>query len=134
MSSEHSPTWSNDLPLILLQYIHYKTDLPNMKEFTLCMWTKFHNHSNDHPLFSYAGEWALKLISFSFHHVSYCEMYRMWKRKSATFIIQSFMISSNSVKNTITSWSYLYRRYKRIKIIKDCNFWLHLNLIFYIAL
>lgn len=29
-----------------------------MKEFTLCMWTKFHNHSNDHPLFSYAGECA----------------------------------------------------------------------------
>ncbi|XP_070157495.1 uncharacterized protein B6 isoform X2 [Polyergus mexicanus] len=25
-----------------------------MKEFTLCMWTKFYNHSNDHPLFSYA--------------------------------------------------------------------------------
>ncbi|XP_011258855.2 uncharacterized protein LOC105252901 [Camponotus floridanus] len=39
---------------LYFEYIHYKTDLPNMKEFTLCMWTKFHNHSNDHPLFSYA--------------------------------------------------------------------------------
>ncbi|XP_028049789.1 uncharacterized protein LOC105831683 [Monomorium pharaonis] len=39
---------------LYFEYIHYKVDLPNMKEFTLCMWTKFHNHSNDHPLFSYA--------------------------------------------------------------------------------
>lgn len=36
------------------EYIHYKTDLPDLKEFTLCAWTKFHNHTNDHPLFSYA--------------------------------------------------------------------------------
>lgn len=27
-----------------------------MKEFTLCMWSRFYNHTNDHPLFSYAGE------------------------------------------------------------------------------
>ncbi|EFN89054.1 Neuronal pentraxin-2 [Harpegnathos saltator] len=39
---------------LYFEYIHYKTDLPDMKEFTLCMWTKFYNHSNDHPLFSYA--------------------------------------------------------------------------------
>ncbi|XP_012060198.1 PREDICTED: uncharacterized protein LOC105623415 [Atta cephalotes] len=39
---------------LYFEYIHYKVDLPDMKEFTLCMWTKFHNHSNDHPLFSYA--------------------------------------------------------------------------------
>ncbi|XP_072762129.1 uncharacterized protein B6 [Anoplolepis gracilipes] len=39
---------------LYFEYIHYKTDLPNMKEFTLCMWTKFYNHSNHHPLFSYA--------------------------------------------------------------------------------
>ncbi|XP_076652064.1 pentraxin-related protein b6 [Halictus rubicundus] len=39
---------------LYFEYIHYKTDLPNMKEFTLCMWTKFYNHTNDHPLFSYA--------------------------------------------------------------------------------
>ncbi|XP_076300233.1 pentraxin-related protein b6 [Lasioglossum baleicum] len=39
---------------LYFEYIHYKTKLPNMKEFTLCMWTKFYNHTNDHPLFSYA--------------------------------------------------------------------------------
>lgn len=39
---------------LYFQYIQYKTEVPKMKEFTLCMWTKFTNHSNDHPLFSYA--------------------------------------------------------------------------------
>ncbi|XP_076684094.1 pentraxin-related protein b6 [Andrena cerasifolii] len=39
---------------LYFEYIQYKTDLADMKEFTLCMWTKFHNHTNDHPLFSYA--------------------------------------------------------------------------------
>ncbi|XP_028172135.1 uncharacterized protein LOC114361337 [Ostrinia furnacalis] len=36
------------------QYMEYEKSLPDLKEFTLCMWTKFHNHSTDHPLFSYA--------------------------------------------------------------------------------
>nr|XP_050862143.1 uncharacterized protein LOC127069313 [Vespula vulgaris]XP_050862144.1 uncharacterized protein LOC127069313 [Vespula vulgaris] len=39
---------------LYFEYIHYKIDLPNIKEFTLCIWSKFHNHTNDHPLFSYA--------------------------------------------------------------------------------
>ncbi|XP_060829810.1 uncharacterized protein LOC132914599 [Bombus pascuorum] len=39
---------------LYFEYVHYKTQLPDMKEFTLCMWTKFYNHTNDHPLFSYA--------------------------------------------------------------------------------
>ncbi|XP_076230707.1 pentraxin-related protein b6 [Nomia melanderi] len=39
---------------LYFEYIHYKIDLPDIKEFTLCMWTKFYNHTNDHPLFSYA--------------------------------------------------------------------------------
>lgn len=41
---------------VFFQYVEYEKDIPDLKEFTLCMWTKFHNHSNDHPLFSYAGE------------------------------------------------------------------------------
>ncbi|XP_026673661.1 uncharacterized protein LOC113464971 [Ceratina calcarata] len=39
---------------LYFEYVHYKTELPDMKEFTLCMWAKFYNHTNDHPLFSYA--------------------------------------------------------------------------------
>ncbi|KAJ0183663.1 hypothetical protein K1T71_000086 [Dendrolimus kikuchii] len=38
---------------LFYQYVEYEKDLPDLKEFTLCMWTKFHNHSEDHPLFSY---------------------------------------------------------------------------------
>lgn len=38
------------------QYIEYKADIPNLKEFTLCYWVKFYNHSNDHPIFSYGDE------------------------------------------------------------------------------
>ncbi|XP_033223058.1 uncharacterized protein LOC117176830 [Belonocnema kinseyi] len=39
---------------LYFEYVQYKMDFPDMKEFTLCMWTKFNNHTNDHPLFSYA--------------------------------------------------------------------------------
>ncbi|XP_043463349.1 uncharacterized protein LOC122499219 [Leptopilina heterotoma] len=39
---------------LYFEYIQYKIDFPSMKEFTLCMWTKFKNHTNEHPLFSYA--------------------------------------------------------------------------------
>ena len=38
------------------QYVSYKHDLTVLKEFTLCMWVNFHNHSNDHSLFSYSGK------------------------------------------------------------------------------
>lgn len=41
---------------LYFQYIQYKVDMPALKEFTLCFWSKFTNHSNDHPIFSYAGE------------------------------------------------------------------------------
>ncbi|XP_066903614.1 uncharacterized protein b6 [Halyomorpha halys] len=35
------------------QYVQYKAHLPDMKEFTICHWHKFYNHSTDHPIFSY---------------------------------------------------------------------------------
>lgn len=41
---------------LFYQYVEYEKALPDLKEFTLCMWSKFHNHSDDHPLFSYAGK------------------------------------------------------------------------------
>lgn len=41
---------------LYFQYIQYKVHMPDLKEFTLCMWHKFYNHSSDHPLFSYASE------------------------------------------------------------------------------
>ncbi|KAG6455993.1 uncharacterized protein LOC115447263 [Manduca sexta] len=39
---------------LFYQYVEYEKSLPDLKEFTLCMWTKCHNHTADHPLFSYA--------------------------------------------------------------------------------
>ena len=51
--------------LALPQYIHYKTSLPDLKEFTVCLWHKFYNHSNDHPLFSYAGKYSHRPISWN---------------------------------------------------------------------
>ncbi|XP_044727831.1 uncharacterized protein LOC123291563 [Chrysoperla carnea] len=47
---------------LYFQYIQYKHEIPEMKEFTLCMWTKFTNHSNDHPLFSYAVDGTPRAI------------------------------------------------------------------------
>lgn len=41
---------------LYFQYIQFKTHIPEMKEFTLCYWNKYGNHSADHPLFSYAGK------------------------------------------------------------------------------
>lgn len=41
---------------LFYQYVEYEKEIPDLKEFTLCAWTKFHNHSADHPLFSYAGK------------------------------------------------------------------------------
>ncbi|XP_039281055.1 uncharacterized protein LOC120350651 [Nilaparvata lugens] len=37
------------------QYVQYKTPIPDMKEFTLCHWHKFYNHSQDQPLFAYSS-------------------------------------------------------------------------------
>ncbi|KAJ8935981.1 hypothetical protein NQ318_000851 [Aromia moschata] len=40
---------------LYFQYVRYKSDVPDLKQFTLCFWSKFYNHTNDHPIFSYAG-------------------------------------------------------------------------------
>ncbi|KAG8222312.1 hypothetical protein J437_LFUL001854 [Ladona fulva] len=39
---------------LYFQYIRYKVDIPDMHEFTLCMWMRSDNLSNDHTIFSYA--------------------------------------------------------------------------------
>lgn len=41
---------------LYFQYIQYKTHIPDLKQFTLCFWSKFYNHTTDHPIFSYAGK------------------------------------------------------------------------------
>ncbi|XP_077302543.1 pentraxin-related protein b6 isoform X3 [Arctopsyche grandis] len=50
---------------LYFQYVQYKANMPDLKEFTLCTWTKFHNHSNDHPIFSYAvGDQPRAIVSW----------------------------------------------------------------------
>lgn len=51
---------------LYFQYIQYKVEIPPLKEFTLCYWAKYTNHSNDHPLFSYAGKVYNKTNFFFF--------------------------------------------------------------------
>ncbi|KAL1514175.1 hypothetical protein ABEB36_003474 [Hypothenemus hampei] len=48
---------------LYFQYVQYKTDIPDLKQFTLCYWAKFTNHSNDHPIFSYAVDGQPKAIN-----------------------------------------------------------------------
>lgn len=55
---------------LYFQYVQYKAQLPELKEFTLCMWHKFTNHSNDHPLFSYAGKFYDYLYWLTRNHFS----------------------------------------------------------------
>lgn len=47
---------------LYFQYIQYKAHVPEMKEFTLCYWNKYINHSADHPLFSYAGKYYFDVV------------------------------------------------------------------------
>ncbi|KAB0802112.1 hypothetical protein PPYR_04298 [Photinus pyralis] len=55
----HKVGFTQDL---YFQYIQYKAGIPDLKEFTLCYWAKFNNHSNDHPIFSYAVDGQPKAI------------------------------------------------------------------------
>lgn len=55
----HKVGFTQDL---YFQYIQYKAGVPDLKEFTLCFWAKFNNHSNDHPIFSYAVDGQPKAI------------------------------------------------------------------------
>ncbi|XP_067005035.1 uncharacterized protein b6 [Anabrus simplex] len=50
---------------LYFQYIQYKEPIPELLQFTLCMWVRFTNHSNDHPLFSYAvGDQPRAILSW----------------------------------------------------------------------
>lgn len=55
---------------LFYQYMEYEKDMPDLKEFTLCMWTKFHNHSDDHPLFSYSG-WYFSFLLYPYVRSKY---------------------------------------------------------------
>ncbi|KAK6621882.1 hypothetical protein RUM44_001689 [Polyplax serrata] len=54
---EHCPLYKVSFQQsIYYQYVQYKTRMPDLKEFTICMWVRLHNHSHDHSLLSYAAK------------------------------------------------------------------------------
>lgn len=44
--------------------IEYHSSLPKLEQFTLCAWMRFTNHSGDHTIFTYSGEFNLFSILF----------------------------------------------------------------------
>ncbi|PNF27600.1 hypothetical protein B7P43_G02273 [Cryptotermes secundus] len=88
----------------MLQYIQYKTSLPDMKEFTVCMWHKFYNHTNDHPLFSYAVPnqpraiylWVSNSLRSSYFSLSV---------ESHTFFRLNYPLRLNRWYHSCTSWN-----------------------------
>ncbi|KAJ9600094.1 hypothetical protein L9F63_009605 [Diploptera punctata] len=89
---------------LYFQYIQYKTSLPDMKEFTVCMWHKFYNHSNDHPLFSYAvpnQPRAIYLWVSNSRRSSYFSL----SVESHTFFRLNYPLRLNRWYHSCTSWN-----------------------------
>ncbi|XP_026317519.1 uncharacterized protein LOC113228407 [Hyposmocoma kahamanoa] len=89
---------------LLNQYVEYQKDLPNLKEFTLCMWTKFHNHSQDHPLFSYSvGESPREISSWvsNTNEASYFSM----AVHGQTFFRLNYPLKLNTWYHSCQSWN-----------------------------
>ncbi|KAL0105676.1 hypothetical protein PUN28_015859 [Cardiocondyla obscurior] len=129
---------------LYFEYIHYKVDLPDMKEFTLCMWTKFHNHSNDHPLFSYAAgdqprgilAWVANTPRSSYYmlNVNGHNLYRL-----------NYPLRLNKWYHSCTSWNGRTGEWQiwvndervgrgfnnRVSIISYCFFFYGFNILFY---
>lgn len=43
--------------------VEYHSSLPKMEQFTLCAWMRFTNHSGDHTIFTYSGEFFRFFLS-----------------------------------------------------------------------
>lgn len=113
---------------LYFQYVQYKIDLPSLKEFTLCMWSKYTNHSNDHPLFSYAGKQIFhKHTSVNFYnrHIKFQIINRF--RPQQYFILKSNLLNYKYIHichhKSVTSTRRNMRknRYIHRKVIKIGN-------------
>ncbi|CAK1554728.1 unnamed protein product [Leptosia nina] len=89
---------------LFYQYLEYDTKLPDLKEFTLCMWAKFHNHSSDHPLFSYAVEDSPKEISAWISNTAEASYFSMAVH-GQTFFRLNYPIKLNTWYHTCQSWN-----------------------------
>ncbi|XP_045509780.1 uncharacterized protein LOC123705161 [Colias croceus] len=89
---------------LFYQYLEYDTKLPDLKEFTLCMWSKYHNHSADHPLFSYAVDDNPKEISAWISNTKEASYFSMAVH-GQTFFRLNYPIKLNTWYHSCQSWN-----------------------------
>ncbi|XP_048004482.1 uncharacterized protein LOC125240574 [Leguminivora glycinivorella] len=89
---------------LFYQYVEYQKDLPDLKEFTLCMWSKFHNHSDDHPLFSYSVGDSPKEISAWISNTVEASYFSMAVH-GQTFFRLNYPLKLNTWYHSCQSWN-----------------------------
>ncbi|XP_049885276.1 uncharacterized protein LOC126380094 [Pectinophora gossypiella] len=89
---------------LFYQHMEYEKDLPDLKEFTLCMWTKFHNHSEDHPLFSYAVGDSPKEIAAWISNTDEASYFSMAVH-GQTFFRLNYPLKLNTWYHSCQSWN-----------------------------
>ncbi|KAK9869709.1 hypothetical protein WA026_003448 [Henosepilachna vigintioctopunctata] len=89
---------------LYFQYVQYKTEISDLKEFTLCFWTKFTNHSNDHSLFSYAVDGQPRAI-YSWISNTERSSYFSLAVEGHTFYRLNYPLRLNKWYHTCQSWN-----------------------------
>ncbi|CAB3259000.1 unnamed protein product [Arctia plantaginis] len=89
---------------LFFQYVEYEKHLPDLKEFTLCMWKKFHNHSSDHPLFSYSVADNPKEISAWISNTQEASYFSMAVH-GQTFFRLNYPLKLNTWYHSCQSWN-----------------------------
>ncbi|KAJ2954526.1 hypothetical protein O0L34_g2810 [Tuta absoluta] len=89
---------------LFYQYLEYEKTLPDLKEFTLCMWSKFHNHSDDHPLFSYSVDDSPKEISAWISNTDEASYFSMAVH-GQTFFRLNYPLKLNTWYHSCQSWN-----------------------------
>ncbi|XP_032526612.1 uncharacterized protein LOC116777269 [Danaus plexippus] len=89
---------------LFYQYVEYEANLPDLKEFTLCMWSKFHNHSEDHPLFSYSVGSNPKEISSWISNTKEASYFSMAVH-GQTFFRLNYPLKLNTWYHSCQSWN-----------------------------
>ncbi|XP_026742408.1 uncharacterized protein LOC113504338 [Trichoplusia ni] len=89
---------------LFYQYLEYDKEVPDLKEFTLCMWTKFHNHSSDHPLFSYSVGESPKEISAWISNTDQASYFSMAVH-GQTFFRLNYPLKLNTWYHSCQSWN-----------------------------
>nr|XP_021190849.2 uncharacterized protein LOC110376622 [Helicoverpa armigera] len=89
---------------LFYQYMEYETEMIDLKEFTLCMWTKFHNHSSDHPLFSYSVGDSPKEISAWISNTEEASYFSMAVH-GQTFFRLNYPLKLNTWYHSCQSWN-----------------------------